>query len=66
MERIYDSYELEEEKAAWFLKWENEIAAIARRAGVAQALDVPRASLIRVGKGFAVARRASVATRSTD
>lgn len=29
MERIY-SYELVEEKAAWFLKWE-EIAAIARR-----------------------------------
>jgi integrase len=41
MERIYDSYELEEEKAAWFLKWEQEIAEIARRIGVADALLVP-------------------------
>jgi integrase len=41
MERIYDGYELEEEKAAWFLKWEQEIAAIAKRAGVAEALGVP-------------------------
>ena len=29
MERIYDGYDLEEEKAAWFLKWEQEIAGIA-------------------------------------
>lgn len=41
MARIYDGYELEEEKAAWFLKWEQEIAGIARRAGVADALGVP-------------------------
>lgn len=41
MERIYDSYELEEEKAAWFLKWEEEIVAIARRIGAADALGVP-------------------------
>lgn len=41
MERIYDGYELEEEKAAWFLKWEREIATIARRAGVAEALGLP-------------------------
>jgi hypothetical protein len=41
MARIYDGYELEEEKAAWFLKWEQEIANIARRAGVAMALGVP-------------------------
>lgn len=41
MERIYDGYELEEEKAAWFLKWEREVADIARRAGVAEALGVP-------------------------
>ncbi len=41
MERIYDGYELEEEKAAWFLKWEGEIAEIARCAGVAKLLGVP-------------------------
>lgn len=41
MERIYDGYELEEEKAAWFLKWEQEVAAIAKRAGVASKLGVP-------------------------
>jgi integrase len=41
MERIYDGYELEEEKAAWFLKWEREIASIAKRVGVAEALGVP-------------------------
>lgn len=41
MERIYDGYELEEEKAAWFMKWEREVAEIARRAGVAKALGVP-------------------------
>jgi integrase len=44
LERVYDGYELEEEKAAWFLAWENEIAAIAERAGVASALGVPGAS----------------------
>jgi integrase len=41
MERIYDSYELEDEKASWFLKWEQEIAAIARQIGVAEALGAP-------------------------
>lgn len=41
MERIYDGYEMEEEKAAWFGRWENEIAAIAQRAGVAAALGLP-------------------------
>ncbi len=41
MERIYDGYELEEEKAAWFLKWENEIIRIARKVGVADKLDIP-------------------------
>jgi integrase len=45
MERIYDGYELEEEKAAWFLKWEEEVAGLARRAGVAIALGVPGADL---------------------
>jgi integrase len=41
LERTYDTYELEDEKQAWFLTWETEIAAIARRAGVAEALGVP-------------------------
>lgn len=40
MARIYDSYELEEEKAAWFLTWEQEVAGIATRAGVAEALGL--------------------------
>lgn len=48
MERIYDSYELEEEKAAWFLKWEQEVAAIAERAGVAKALSVPETDTPRI------------------
>lgn len=43
MERIYDAYELEDEKAAWFLKWENEIVAIARKAGIAARLGIPGA-----------------------
>lgn len=43
MERIYDGYELEEEKAAWFLKWEQEVISIAKRACVAEALGVPNA-----------------------
>lgn len=41
MERTYDTYELEEEKRAWFLLWEREIAGLARQAGVAEALAVP-------------------------
>ncbi|QXT35811.1 hypothetical protein KV697_19400 [Sphingomonas sanguinis] len=41
MERIYDGYELEEEKAAWFLKWEREIIQLAEKAGVAAELEVP-------------------------
>jgi integrase len=41
LERTYDTYELEEEKRAWFLKWEMEIANIARRGGVAEQLGVP-------------------------
>lgn len=44
LERIYDGYGLEDEKRAWFLTWENEIAAIARSLGVAIALGVPDAS----------------------
>jgi integrase len=41
LERTYDTYELEDEKQAWFLRWETEIAGIARKAGVAEALGVP-------------------------
>jgi hypothetical protein len=41
MERTYDQYALEDEKKGWFLTWENEIATIARRAGVADQLGVP-------------------------
>lgn len=41
LERTYDTYELEEEKRAWFLRWEQEVAEIARRAGVAAGLGVP-------------------------
>jgi hypothetical protein len=43
LERIYDSYDLEDEKRAWFLAWENEIATIAHSVGVAAALGVPAA-----------------------
>lgn len=42
LERTYDLYEMEEEKRAWFLKWECEVATIAKRVGVAEALGVPR------------------------
>jgi integrase len=41
LERTYDTYELEEEKRAWFLMWENEIGAIATRAGVGKELGIP-------------------------
>jgi integrase len=41
LERTYDTYELEEEKRAWFLKWETEIADLASRLGIADALGVP-------------------------
>ncbi len=54
MERIYDGYELEEEKAAWFRKWEQEIAAIARRAGVADALGVPDEHLPGSGLSYSI------------
>jgi hypothetical protein len=41
LERVYDGYALEEEKAAWFSLWENEILRIARKAKIADKLDVP-------------------------
>nr|NUR36470.1 integrase family protein [Sphingomonas sp.] len=39
--RIYDGYEMEEEKRTWFQKWENEIARIAIEQGVAEAFGIP-------------------------
>jgi integrase len=44
MERIYDSYELDHEKAAWFLTWENEIIRIALAVGLVAELDIPQPS----------------------
>lgn len=41
LERTYDCYELENEKRAWFHRWEGEILAIAKRIGVATLLDAP-------------------------
>jgi len=43
LERVYDGYELEDEKRAWFLSWEAEITRIAQVNGVAEALGVPHA-----------------------
>ena len=51
LERIYDGYELEDEKRAWFLKWEAEIIGIARQAGVAQMLGVPEEECARRPSG---------------
>lgn len=42
LERTYDQYEMEDEKRAWFLKWEQEIVRIAVAAGVADALGIPQ------------------------
>ncbi|MEV4933987.1 integrase arm-type DNA-binding domain-containing protein [Sphingobium sp. LMA1-1-1.1] len=39
LERTYDRYDLEEEKRRWFARWENEVLAIARRAGVHEQLE---------------------------
>jgi hypothetical protein len=39
--RIYDGYEMEDEKREWFQKWENEIARIAMTIGLSEALCVP-------------------------
>jgi integrase len=57
LERTYDCYELEEEKRASFLAWEQEIAAIARKAGVAAELLLPDCSDVpkqpQAGVGYA-------------
>ena len=41
LERIYDGYEMEDEKRTWFQKWENEIIRIAVQEGIAEALCIP-------------------------
>ncbi|MBL0770005.1 integrase arm-type DNA-binding domain-containing protein [Sphingopyxis sp. DHUNG17] len=41
MERIYDGYEHEEEMAASFLRWEEEVGRLARAEGVAERLELP-------------------------
>jgi integrase len=40
MERTYDQYALEDEKREWFWRWEREMAMIACRANVSDALEV--------------------------
>lgn len=57
MERTYDLYEMEDEKRAWFLKWEREIIATAERLGIADALGVPMHA--RSDRGAIVLRAAS-------
>lgn len=68
LQRIYDGYDLADEKRAWFLAWENEIANVARSAGVAAALGlvdrafathdpVPRAPSLLQDKGLVRRRR---------
>lgn len=47
IERTYDHYELEDEKRAWFLKWEAEIIRIAGQAGLTEALGIPQSALPR-------------------
>lgn len=39
LERIYDGYEFEDEKRAWFLAWEEEIARLACENGVAESAE---------------------------
>lgn len=41
LDRVYDGYEMEDEKRRWFQKWENEIARIAVEQGLAEALGLP-------------------------
>lgn len=41
MERTYDRYEMEAEKRAWFIKWENEIANTAWAVGLGEILEIP-------------------------
>jgi integrase len=54
LERTYDLYEMDEEKRAWFLKWEHEVAAIAKRAGAADALGVPEPQRCGNQQGYSI------------
>lgn len=60
LERTYDRYELEEEKRAFMLKWEAEIAQIALGAGLAEQLALPSCYRPR-GSGPAPANDAGLA-----
>jgi integrase len=51
LERIYDGYELEDEKAGWFRIWENEIVVLACKAGVAEKLEIPANQMRAATKG---------------
>lgn len=61
LERTYDTYDLEEEKRAWFLLWEGEIAALARRCGVHDLLGVPPIVLTEPGHDLSVPERSPTA-----
>ncbi|MCW1430919.1 tyrosine-type recombinase/integrase [Novosphingobium sp. JCM 18896] len=54
MERTYDRYEMEEEKRAWFITWEREVAKIAVEAGVAETLGVPDYDAETRAKSYAI------------
>jgi hypothetical protein len=45
LERTYDTYELEDEKRAWFLTWEREIVRIVRQENLIEALAVPQTAV---------------------
>lgn len=45
LERTYDTYELEDEKQAWFFTWENEIVRVAGEEGLTEALGIGVARL---------------------
>lgn len=45
LERTYDAYELEDEKRAWFLVWEQEIVRIARQENLIGELAIPAEAL---------------------
>ncbi|HYC94185.1 MAG TPA: hypothetical protein VEB39_00630, partial [Sphingomicrobium sp.] len=62
LERTYDRYDLEEEKRASFLKWETEMADVARRTGLADRLGVPSCYWLRKSAPVAANDAAELAT----
>lgn len=66
LERIYDSYTLDEEKRDWFYRWEEEIVRIAIEVGVAGALGVPDAPEPRTARSVPAAWPRRHATRAPD